>query len=319
MSSGSLTQLSHTFDDQRSVERTTALSFGLIGDFSLAASSATVITALRYHPGRVVAMAHISRGRNSVELADLVRKRGVDVNDKQMRIRSGSPAILWSHVYNFLLLSRRYKLESDDRFVFVSGSTLYFRACDVFRYPLSMVYGQMADTTNDTFRTTFRRSDQRAHYDSQDDSFVHVHGPTRDFVRMLKESSTSTLLRSYPLSLMPHEGSYYPVWLMFEFIQALRKDPIFGTLSFKCPFRDFYGTCMLEEILLPSYLMQRYAAFLLVAGPPLVTRYWGDANQSSLSHLLSRAAAGTQFCGIRFPGRYKESRLVEMGLTLKKS
>lgn len=143
-----------------------------------------------------------------------MRQIGVDVNEKHMEIRSESPAILWSHISNFEVLRQRHKLHDDDRFVFVSGSTLYFRTCDVFRYPLSMVYGQLADTVNHNFTVSFSRRAQRTHYISQDDWFVHIHGPTRAFARMLSGSNTSSLLRSAPLSLMPHEGSFYPVWLM---------------------------------------------------------------------------------------------------------
>ena len=80
---------------------------------------------------------------------------------------------------------------------------------------------------------------------------------------------------------MPHEGTFYPVWLLQEFLSVISTNtsefrPHVLLNASQCAFpRSEKGTleCMYEELLLPTYLWQHYPTLAATqSSPPLALR-----------------------------------------------
>jgi len=105
--------------------------------------------------------------------------------------------------------------------------------------------------------------------------------------------------RSRPVGKMPHEGSFYPVWLLREFLCAIGGSGFDADINrcegcrmpCSCTYRNATATtggawhigrppkggdCEFEELLLPTYVWQRHPELLAAAAPPSVLRLFLD-------------------------------------------
>ena len=121
--------------------------------------------------------------------------------------------------------------------------------------------------------------------------------PEGSFAKLLAHGGLPSGWRASPIRSMAHEGSWYPVWLLHEFIESLRGTPFERAVlrspehvddacgdraPCACVYRDLSRRgirwrrtplCALEEVLLPTWVAQRYPELLAKASPPSVLRW----------------------------------------------
>lgn len=132
------------------------------------------------------------------------------------------------------------------------------------------------------------RNDARVRTDPWVSRFVGLLGSGR-------ANGNATGWRAAPANMMPHEGSWYPRRVLDGFRRALAGTPFETAMqiydkerprSLPCPCCALYGlphggsqystngSCAFEELLLPTYVWQRWPELLPRAAPPLALRVW---------------------------------------------
>ena len=150
------------------------------------------------------------------------------------------------------------------------------------------------------------------------------------FVRLMREGqSGSGAWREAPVNYHPHEGAFYPAWLLRDFTErALNGTRFAAALAAqqagrRCPCCEVYqvtrlgaagGSCNLEELLLPTFIWQHYPRLISRAAPPLILRVWADLNNMRLvednlfaqvaCHLKASPAGFSHFFGVKVPHFY---------------
>ncbi|KAL1515531.1 hypothetical protein AB1Y20_002153 [Prymnesium parvum] len=106
-----------------------------------------------------------------------------------------------------------------------------------------------------------------------------------------------------PVASMAHEGSFYPLRVLRHFVRCGVRGSLFEAALAQCEEcgapccslydgrhathggvpsqpsewqREVRGACTLEELLLPTFVFQRWAPLLDRASPPIVMRAWGN-------------------------------------------
>lgn len=142
---------------------------------------------------------------------------------------------------------------------------------------------------------------------NKDDALVRDDPWLSHFVTYLNTHENG-LLDAGPVGLLTHEGSWYPRHLLQAFRQDLAGTPFQQTMHRynktgpRCPCCDLYGvnnsnslystkgSCTFEELLLPTYVWQKYTDLIAHAAPSLAMRVW---QRPQSSRLLIRAMDAT--------------------------
>lgn len=249
-------------------------------------------------------VAHISAG-NYLNSSRLRHPHRQILIDEANHVRRGGPSVLAAHVRNLDELRKRGVAADDDTVILLAGNQRLFRPCwpYVRSHTLSYQLGQISDfrpprqlpvrypsTPWDEVTDRIPRRDdkfiQRNWYHNQ---FVgHMH---RAFDNVTNSSGAPVGVDDFeaaalstnasgwagkPLNYIPHEGTFYPWWLLRHFLRAIdgvllaQRFPNRAACSFTCQWP--------EEELLPTFVWQRLGDSLLRQrdkwGPPVVTRFF---------------------------------------------
>ena len=283
----------------------------------------------------------------------------VTVNPKHLRVQAGTPGVLGAHLSNFDVCEARGLCASADaKFVLLAANVLLLRhglEQHVATHSLSFcVHNSFcADASlrgvaeNHAWRESLDRIGWHARLASRKSSSpaavhqqawhsaVHAHNDSAvvedswiaRYVKLLRSGRLEPAWLSKPLAQMPHEGSFYPVRIVRDFVQrgfhgsvfdaALRRQQ--ASQEHTCPCCGLYGTssawkalgsCCLEELLLPTFAWQRHAGMLHTAAPPSVLRLWVNLNHQphNASRVICRLIAAPRelrhFYGIKIPHFY---------------
>jgi hypothetical protein len=259
-------------------------------------------------------LLHLSHGTPLIRSAAVLGE-GVMLNPEQLRVRRATPTVLAAHLSNLQLLEHQQRttnnISRNDKVVLLAGNQLLFRSCyeHVQRGLLSFALGEPTDLRVGDQRHVLRPigwpseswDAQQRRIAAADDSFIHSTGHHRSFVRLMQNAtrfghpwSTPPGWKPRPLAFMPHEGTFYPVWLLLEFMQKLRATSIVidglrgrpPECNWPCPWP--------EEQLLPTFVWQQYGELLTKghakggAVPPIVARMWlrGPSQPRTLDEAL---------------------------------
>jgi len=147
------------------------------------------------------------------------------------------------------------------------------------------------------------------------------------FVQLLRERRTgSDVWQSTPINFHPHEGAFYPAWLLRDFTNRALNGTSFAAAfaaqqaGSSCPccrmygvshFWTAYGSCAFEELLLPTFVWQHHPRLIARAAPPLVLRVWANLNNMKANddnlfaqlgcHLQAAPGGLGHFFGVKVP------------------
>ena len=246
-------------------------------------------------------VVHVSAGSRIDPARLAVRQL---LNPESLRVRHVGPSILSVHLRNVAVLERHLALRenrtaldsSGDKVVFIAANQRYFRPCReyVMRHDLSFSLGQTTDyrpSHGQAFKlpVRFPSSEWREllrRVNRSDDWFIQRNTFHRHFVMFMHNTSSVAAAEGWaraPISYMPHEGSFYPLWLLRHFMISM--DNRSRVLN---PFASPSGACgwpcnWPEEQLLPTWIWQRHLGLLRSGrvGPPVVVRAWfGDRRKA---------------------------------------
>lgn len=277
----------------------------------------------------------------------------VVINPDRIYVVKHSPRVLAAHLSNFLLCASSESLtpssiyglcrrHPETKFLMLASNQLLLRQgleAHVSRHDVSFTHhfgcnrlmlhgsrvtrratnGSLASAKKDILDGISALS----HVASPDHCISQPLGPDSNpatraesaFAKLLAHSAELRVAgwRTSPTATMPHEGSFYPSWLLSQFVESLRGTPFEAALlrsnrstldpddrcSDRTPCRCVYEgliragvhwrstpVCALEEVLLPTFVAQRHAPLLARSSPPLILR-WDVGN--FLPHMDSRS------------------------------
>jgi hypothetical protein len=250
------------------------------------------------------------------------------INPRHLAVRSGSSSIMGAHLANWMLLERRHKLLPNDKYVLLAANVFLFRPCAAFvrAHSLSFMKAELTDAhvneadvrsiasqlhaglsafpASDRWRMMMKdvamRRDDDVRVRSQSRTFRNMLSRTgfgsRDSSGLLylgNDSASATWHRA-PYALMPHEGSFYPVWLMRNFVANLTGGPfepeqLMNNSAPGCVWFPPFNGCAYEEFLLPTFVWQHHYQLAVDAASPIfAARIWlPRKNTLDLSLLLA--------------------------------
>jgi hypothetical protein len=141
--------------------------------------------------------------------------------------------------------------------------------------------------------------------ESRDDGSVATDPWIARAVALVRSGGLAPAWRPAPIGYHAHEGAFYPVWLIRQFVRAAFEGSPFAAALRRqqagsaCPCCALYqtntswqglGSCCLEEWLLPTYVWQTYPHLLPTAAPPTIVRVWTDVNKPDGAANLTRTA-----------------------------
>ena len=142
-----------------------------------------------------------------------------------------------------------------------------------------------------------------------DDSTVAVDAWVAEWVALMRSgkaartASDGNTWQTAPVNLAPHEGSFYPVYVLRDFVRRGLNGSAFEDSMHnsadpslpgrRCPCCEMYkrmlpppqphrngtfrelGNCGMVETLLPTYVWQHHAPLIATSSPTLISRVWG--------------------------------------------
>ena len=223
----------------------------------------------------------------------------VIMNHLHYKVKTNTILILLAHLKNFELLDSYMK--NNDSFVLVASNQRAFRSCELSS-PVSFSLGQTSDMWPPKWNylrvpsVEWKKLKYRIH--SDDDSFIQNNKWHADFVYFAKSSD---ILYKSPLTYMPHEGTFYPVFIIRAFLKSFGTLLFNKTTSFECLWKG--SLCFIEEELLPTFVWQKFKTLAEYGIPPLTTRIWGARNWShALSIFPQSDPRMKHVCSIKIPG-----------------
>ena len=198
------------------------------------------------------AAVHLSRGaatvrERSASLAALARFGKVLINPVALRM-TNNLQILAAHLANVRLLDARLPLHSEDLMVFAAANQVFYRPCSPFLANHSLSFGSGVGrwAKNEDVDIRFYGGSQGEFHQEQFRGPVSF--PSKPWASMMaafvadatrrgrlptSHSSFAQLFKAArpvgwsaaPLAMQPHEGTYYPIGLLRDFIEKLRTTP----------------------------------------------------------------------------------------------
>ena len=270
------------------------------------------------HIAPALTVLHVSVGSHLNE-SRLIAGRQL-LNPESLRImRYSGAGRLAAHLRNWAHLERhlamREPARSRDKVAFLAANQRLFRDCrpHIMAHEMSFSLGQTTDFRfNQRFPLLYPSSEWEMlsrRVAGNDDRFFQNNGEHRHFVRFMRNLSAQAInegWRQSPLTYMPHEGSFYPVWLLRQFATSVYN----GSVIFNSHATLEGGSCgwhcrYPEEQLLPTFVWQRHPQLLRERrnGPPFVSRAWvikrphTAAEAFALSNLSKPARS--YICGLK--------------------
>jgi hypothetical protein len=237
------------------------------------------------------AAIHVSHGSR---LNEAKLKPNQLLVQRNNRVHKLGPRVLAAHILNVAVLESRADLRDDDTIVFLAANQRLFRPCRPYvqSVQLSFSLGQTTDyRPPDELPVHFPSSkwDQlMERLPANDDAFIQRNVWHAGFVQYMHRTAASgaaaggggaaAVWHEKPLTYMPHEGSFYPYWLLREFIAAVNGTLLPSLFPAEPQCAEGWTPCEWpEEELLPTYVWQRHRTTLLQRGnfgPPLAMRAW---------------------------------------------
>jgi hypothetical protein len=258
-----------------------------------------VRAALRFL-GADAVVVHVSKG--SYLPPRLHEHERVLINPHQYQVEAATPSILGVHISNtFVLMSSQEGLDDYDKLVILSANSFLFRPCSLHlrSATISFMLGEATDITFDLANGVLTRQPMAYPHSEEwramgrkvaagNDSFLRSRSAFRMFRNYMagqkraliekdhwptpaegpehtnKMNGMEDAWRAGPLTHMPHEGSFYPLWLLKRFIAFISTSTsVFSPAAMvngsECAFTKWFG-CMYEELLLPTYVWQKVRA-----------------------------------------------------------
>lgn len=268
---------------------------------------------------------HVSLGSNVQAVHNVNATCGcLLLNPLQHELVAGSARILGVHLANFALLEALISLRASDKVVLLAANGVFVRPCreHILQSALSFVqgspepsdgavtpHGSLAHTPiswPSEWWSTLQRE-----VAAEDDTRSR-HGNVKAFELYMLHRRPSTW-RAAPLAHMPHEGSFYPVALLRQFVRALHNTSDFGPSQLlTVPISMRGPSLLLEETLLPTYVWQQHKRLAASRGasPPVIARLWTTGHTVSLGglarlvemmHATSFREAHPHLCGLKLP------------------
>lgn len=276
----------------------------------------------------------------------------VTINERQLQVQAGTPGVLGAHLSNFEVCEQRRLCNGKNaKFVLMAANVLMLRhgleqhvaahslsfcihssSCSdahlsgdnqLWREKLGELSWDPRSTSSEDFARAVLLRRMRHSVRTSNDSAAVEDGWIARFVELLRSGHLPPTWLARPIAQMPHEGSFYPVRVVRDFLRrgfrgsafeaALQRQQASG--SHPCPCCDLYdtntswkslGSCSFEELLLPTFVWQHHPDLLRAAVPPSVLRVWANLHQPHnvtrvLCHLVAAPSGLGHFFGIKVP------------------
>lgn len=223
-----------------------AMAYCSLGAFGPAPLIHAVVANAQLHIGCAV-LLHVSLGARAGN--QTLQRANVTLNPTSLPYRRHGPNVLAAHLSNLRLIPQH--TAGDATIVLLPGQGVFTRDCrphlarHVMSFPSAVAYQPRASADYGWFKQLFDHLERRG---------------------------GDGALAAAPLAVMPHEGSFFP-WAVLRHVLPLTESV---ALLRACP----YFICTLEELVIPSLILQHVPAVYHVAhapgevgfGDPLVER-----------------------------------------------
>ena len=275
-----------------------------------------LVENILFHVQPVRLVVHVSNGSSNAELRRL-RTDSVLVNPEQHAVVKYSPSILGVHISNIRFLERHAAPSGTDKLILLAGNNVFFRSCveHLRSWPLSFVGGQPTDSfitrlgeyhPGIAFPSSEWESTRKKVKSAQADDNVEgiTKRPLRNFMLFVaftvsgrhgvpycNHSDWAVCWGRNAIAQMPHEGTFFPMWLVREFVEFAVNSSDFDPSRMldaggthgggTCAFWDRTYGCAYEEVLLPTHVLQVHPSLALAGAPPAISRLWLHLDESS--------------------------------------
>ena len=261
----------------------------------------------------------------------------VTLNPQHLRVSPGTPGVLGAHLSNFRLCETRRLCDAPNaKFVLLAANVVLLRhglerhvsahsmsfcvhnsctdlagpdarSLDSLHWDTGHVGASGRRVVAESLPSSLARR-MRLNTLSRNDSVVTKDTWVSDFVQLMHSGALAPDWLARPINLMPHEGTFYPMHLIRNFLSkgfqagsvfaaALERQQGVSLRERKCPCCGLYqtksfgpkrlGSCCLEELLLPTFAWQQFPHLLRTSVPPSVVRVWADLNPRRATALPS--------------------------------